>query len=485
MPDLGHFGDSQPNRSSLSPDSSPDESDCPSIKRQKTAAGISTYREGSIVRISITNFMTYDQIEFNPGPSLNMIIGPNGSGKSSIVAAICIGLGFPPAIMGRAPKIEESIKFGKQTATIEIELQGSKGKNVVIFRQFSHGQDGGKGSSEWKLDGKKSGVKVVQETVRSMNIQIDNLCQFLPQDKVASFARLSPAALLVETEKTVGDGSMYSQHESLISLEKEKAAEEMRILAEQEKLKSFQSKQEAAERDVQRLRERETLKKDIRIRELRLPFALYASAKEEYMLAKGRYAEAKRTLTEVMERNQPLTQMSDELEANVEKARKDVKSSKVKLASANKELEGLAAPLTKLGGEVRSLEDKMKAERAAERNAKDELRALKETVQQNTRSLGPKPNVDDEVARIALQIRKLNEDSRAVRGEANTLYQFLQNRTEQRSEVQAQIDEKTRSVEQLGDVRAMRKAWLEKSSRDAADAVAWYGIRLLCMFSDF
>lgn len=45
------------------------------------------------------NFMTYDLVEFRPGPHLNMILGPNGTGKSTIAAAIAIGLGFPPKVL--------------------------------------------------------------------------------------------------------------------------------------------------------------------------------------------------------------------------------------------------------------------------------------------------------------------------------------------------------------------------------------------------
>ena len=53
---------------------------------------------GSIVRIQLENFLTYDWVEFRPGPYLNMVFGPNGTGKSSIACAICLGLNFPPAV---------------------------------------------------------------------------------------------------------------------------------------------------------------------------------------------------------------------------------------------------------------------------------------------------------------------------------------------------------------------------------------------------
>lgn len=53
---------------------------------------------GSIVRIQLHNFLTYDWVEFRPGPYLNMILGPNGTGKSSIACAICLGLNWPPSV---------------------------------------------------------------------------------------------------------------------------------------------------------------------------------------------------------------------------------------------------------------------------------------------------------------------------------------------------------------------------------------------------
>lgn len=61
------------------------------------------YVPGSIVRIQLRNFVTYDWVEFRPGPYLNMILGPNGTGKSSIACAICLGLNFPPAVRDFAP----------------------------------------------------------------------------------------------------------------------------------------------------------------------------------------------------------------------------------------------------------------------------------------------------------------------------------------------------------------------------------------------
>lgn len=56
------------------------------------------YKPGAIVRIKVSNFVTYTSAEFHPGPKLNMVIGPNGTGKSTLVCAICLGLGWGPQV---------------------------------------------------------------------------------------------------------------------------------------------------------------------------------------------------------------------------------------------------------------------------------------------------------------------------------------------------------------------------------------------------
>jgi DNA repair exonuclease SbcCD ATPase subunit len=38
------------------------------------------------------NFLSYDDVEVEPGLALNLIIGANGAGKTSILDAVCIGL---------------------------------------------------------------------------------------------------------------------------------------------------------------------------------------------------------------------------------------------------------------------------------------------------------------------------------------------------------------------------------------------------------
>lgn len=110
-----------------------------------------SFVEGSIYKITLTNFVTYDYCEIFPGPQMNMIIGPNGTGKSTIVCAIALGLGGAPSLLGRAKNIAEFVKTGEEEATITIELKKVGVRNVVIQRTFRKNDN----TNTWRINGMK------------------------------------------------------------------------------------------------------------------------------------------------------------------------------------------------------------------------------------------------------------------------------------------------------------------------------------------
>ncbi|XP_010792435.1 structural maintenance of chromosomes protein 5 [Notothenia coriiceps] len=129
---------------------------------------------------------TYDYSVVHPGANLNMIVGANGTGKSSIVCAICLGLAGKAAILGRGDKVGLYVKRGCNKGFVEIELYKTEG-NVVIHREI-HVENN---QSLWMLDGKICSQKAVEEVVKALQIQVSNLCQFLPQEKVWRVCKMS------------------------------------------------------------------------------------------------------------------------------------------------------------------------------------------------------------------------------------------------------------------------------------------------------
>jgi hypothetical protein len=52
----------------------------PPSKRFRAVAGAEKpFPVGAITRVTLRNFVTFDAVQFEPGPALNCICGPNGT----------------------------------------------------------------------------------------------------------------------------------------------------------------------------------------------------------------------------------------------------------------------------------------------------------------------------------------------------------------------------------------------------------------------
>ncbi|KAK9367744.1 hypothetical protein V1509DRAFT_625177 [Lipomyces kononenkoae] len=255
----------------------------PSVKRPRVSDEMKEgHAPGAIVRVAMRDFVTYSRAEFRLGPSLNMIIGPNGTGKSTLVCAVCLGLGGRPELLARAKDVGEFVKNGQNKGTIEIEIQGFPGETNSVIERTIYKDN----RSEWSLDGKRETAKNVKEVIDRYNVQIDNLCQFLPQDKVASFAGMTPQNLLIETERATGSPQMLSHHEKLKTLHAEYKSIAIATESNQHELAKLKDRQETARVEVERFKERERLQSEIELLERYRPFV-------EYSVLANRVREAK------------------------------------------------------------------------------------------------------------------------------------------------------------------------------------------------
>ncbi|KAI9768913.1 MAG: Structural maintenance of chromosomes protein 5 [Geoglossum simile] len=283
--------------------------------------GTLAHKPGSIVRVKLNNFVTYTSAEFNPGPSLNMVIGPNGTGKSTLVCAICLGLGWGPQHLGRAKDVSEYVKHGCREASIEIELAGNPGRsNPVIRRRIQ--REGNK--SQFFIDGKQAPQKAVMELAKSFSIQIDNLCQFLPQDKVCEFAALSPVELLHSTLRAAAPPHMSEWHESLKELRKEQKARQAKNNADKELRANLEGRQDMDRADVERFKERAEIQQRVKILEIARPFAKYRGARQRNMEARRRKKEVLAELRKLENEVEPLlhaVNAKQEYRGQVEKAK--------------------------------------------------------------------------------------------------------------------------------------------------------------------
>ena len=116
-------------------------------------------------------------------------------------------------MLGKASSIIEFIKVGQESAEVEVELFHPDKENIC--RKWDQS-----GKKLWTVDGKKVGLREVERLVAKFRIQVDNLCQFLPQDNVHDFSRLNSKGLVGSTVDAVGEVELKEKYKELKDLQK-------------------------------------------------------------------------------------------------------------------------------------------------------------------------------------------------------------------------------------------------------------------------
>lgn len=265
-----------------------------------TALSAAEFQPGAIVRVKVENFVTYEKAEFFLGPNLNMVIGPNGTGKSSLVCAICLGLGYPSSVLGRASAFGEFVKHGKDEAEIEVELQKKEDDpdNYVVGLCIRKEDN----SRKFSINGSRATVKEIQQLMKSLRIQIDNLCQFLPQDKVAEFAGLTPVDLLEKTLHAAAPPEMIQWRNELKDHFQEQKEAQRNAEGSREQLEKMEARQQVLQADVDKLQERKKIQDTIEKLEGMHLVVRYDEARRAYGDVKKRKKDAEKNL-KVLQRN--------------------------------------------------------------------------------------------------------------------------------------------------------------------------------------
>ncbi|KAI1080256.1 P-loop containing nucleoside triphosphate hydrolase protein [Whalleya microplaca] len=442
----------------------------PTVNGLGGGIGSGEFQPGAIVRVLVDNFVTYEHAEFSPGPNLNMVIGPNGTGKSSLVCAICLGLGYHPKHLGRASNVGEFVKYGKDTATIEIELQKRPhdSANHVIRLQI-HKEDNAR---RWWLNGKESTHKAVQSLTSDLRIQIDNLCQFLPQDKVAEFAGLTPIQLLHETLRAAAPEHMIEWQTQLKKLHQRHKEVKGDVDMCAETLKGHETRQQGMQADVDRLREREAIQAKIQeFRDVRV-IAEYNERFIESKKAKQRREDATRRLRELEEACGPALQSVNQKQEYQDKIKLVVGERKNILKEAEATGHQLLQAVERHDEKIKHVQNKRHAEDGSHASKKANLGKIRRTITDLEAKLQNKPPefANEEWNKKIRQKEAILRENVARKRELDTQLEELMGPGREKTR---QIAEHKASIERLNSQQGQKLAHLKKAHPDAAKGWEW------------
>ncbi|KAF7374162.1 Structural maintenance of chromosomes protein 5 [Mycena sanguinolenta] len=450
------------------PDADHDEPLAP--RRVKTLPrDVDGFIPGSIMRIQLRKFVTYDFVEFRPGPYLNMVLGPNGTGKSSIACAICIGLNWPPKILGRSTDLREFVKDRIGTGHIEIELK-APGENLVIRRNLSAESK----SSTFTLNGRPATGHEITARVAQLNVQVGNLCSFLPQDKVSAFAAMTPVELLKETENAAGDEGLRTWHETLIEAGAQLKELREKIHEETATMRQLQDRNDNIERDVQRYRDRKQIERNIMLLNALIPVQQYREARIEYFDLKDQRRASHEKVSKLIDKNKPAHELLKDLETQVvelhaerEAAKKTLRDVLKKVEQKTQASEALEAKSEDIQTALGNLKRNEKERLATIKRAEAQIVKLKADMEKEVKT---ENEADVKAERTRAQTEFAASSYHMERHTKEQKTRALGERKARNARVREDAEKQLRDLDSI-DSRKLNK--LQQWDRDAADAVRW------------
>ncbi|XP_047036905.1 structural maintenance of chromosomes protein 5 [Helicoverpa zea] len=427
-------------------------------------------KAGCIYRIALENFVTYKSVELYPSTSLNLIIGPNGTGKSTFVCAIILGLCGKTSVIGRAKKISEYVRSGCEDATIEIELyQGPGQPNVVITRSFDLTD-----TSKWSIDHKTVREKQVQELIASLNIQVDNLCQLLPQDRVQDFSKMDPQQLLRSTLSAVGGQESVNQLDELIECRTQQRGLSTKLQNNAQVMQEQIRLNERLKVVIDAMQQRKEIEKRIEICEKKKLWLEYNELRKKAVEFSKDKKEAEKIVNSHKKKVEPLEKVID-------KAKSEISQMEQKKLAANRKIYAIKDQVKEMINSVRTQEFKLKEFEASYqekleryRNRERELREAKAklgklTMDKNVveKTVGDATKVKMELAELHKSITKTNAAIDILKKQRSEVQFDLENN------IMPQIRLYQNKKRKLEDVDVKRLNVLRDYSEDAYTAVLW------------
>ena len=373
--------------------------------------------------------------------------------------------------LGRAKEVSEYVKHGCQEAVIEIELakDGKQfKKNINIRCTIKH--EGNK--SIYTVNGRPQSKKAVIELCKSLSIQIDNLCQFLPQDKVVEFAAMTPAQLLRETQRAVASQEMIDIHEELKDLRRKQKDAQNKFDADQDSLTNLENRQRLQEADVERMREREQVVDHVRKLEVARPFAQYRSARIVAREAKDKQKEAQNELKNLQNEVEPAMRAANEKEHYKKQIEKVVAERKENVTKAERHVDAIDRKFQDKHDKNNELNLEYNTERDSGRKYRVEITRVEQSIGNLKRQMEEAPSeldVQDFNERIRVKRRAVQNCRDQIVELKKKQSEATQRGRERSMDIQRANDE----LERLESDAGKQNSKLQRASHETAKLWDW------------
>ncbi|XP_027910964.1 structural maintenance of chromosomes protein 6A-like isoform X2 [Vigna unguiculata] len=429
---------------------------------------------GIIKRLRLENFMCHTKHETEFGSHVNFITGQNGSGKSAILTALCVAFGCRAKGTQRATTLKDFIKTGASNAVIQVEIQNEGedafkpeiyGHVINVERRISESA-----SSTTLKD--HQGRKVVsrkaelQEIVEHFNIDVENPCVIMTQDKSREFLHSGnnkdkfkffyKATLLQQVndllesifkEITVAYEVIKELEAAIRPIENELNELQVKIRnmehVEQISIQVQQLKKKLAWSWVYDV-DKQLEEQNIKIEKLknRIPTCQAKIDQQLHLVdkLKERCSEKRDEIARMLEKTSQVKQMKENLNQSVSMAKKEAFQLERDCKSKTSNIQKMVRQLKMLKQQVQDIhEQHVKNTQAEDSNVEEKLKVLKDEVHAAELELKRLKEEDaslmesirrqnDEIQNIADKIRDHERNHHAIMGRIRDLQQHQSNK---------------------------------------------------------
>lgn len=318
------------------------------------------------------------------------------------------------------------------------------------------------------MNGEKSSHKEVKELVRSYGVQVDNLCTFLPQDRVGSFSGFTAQSLLVETQKAL-DGDLYGDQQKLIELESQVGQSDRTVQTTEQRLEQLQKERERLETEKERMEEREACIQKIELLEkknLWLNFdekRTYAiDLKAEKDTKKSEFKEAKKILAPLEQRAQLLDSECSQFRNRINQKDREIRAETAEKEKLMRKIDNCDDEITQIATDIDNIE-------MLQRKALRHVELQQQKVEECERGLNELPAMEelDAVHREAsAALKRAKKEHDAIKREYVVQHRNM-------DEMKEKIGMEDRKFQKMNDDKARRREAIFQRDRNLANTYEW------------
>ena len=407
-----------------------------------------------------------------------MVMGPNGTGKSSILCAICLGLGGEPRLLGRADKVEAFIQNGEVEAQIELEVTNEHGDDVIVTRTITNTDSAadarnkkGNKTSVFTWNGEMiSGKKVRERASSDFQIQLDNLCTFLPQEKVGNFSGINSKDLLIETEKSLSaNQDLYNTHMALIEMQEKLQGGDNHVDNLKQKVEQLEGEVQQYQLAVDRMEERKKAEEQADLLRKKILWLKVDIVRDKCLELKQEKENAKKVLEDLEDRLEPLERAHNDARERLEASTNEVSAFDKEIKTHERNMEKQKAKFEKHDDQIEETLAELASIDNTRAKYESDAQELRDRVERFQNALDNNEPMEDLEEKFA-EARRDQESVRSLYNEKKSQLKELQRNL---SSVNDDLSTENRKLDRLTNEKEQRRIHVLRQFQDVKPAYDW------------